>query len=145
MNLVSKYFNELSTTELYEILKARAEIFVVAQKCAFQDLDNKDYSSLHIFYESDGKVLAYTRAYPKSVDPMVVHMGRVLSIQHGIGLGGKILKDSIHIIREQMHAKKIYIEAQCHAIGFYEREGFVICSDEFLDEGIPHVKMELTL
>ena len=89
--------------------------------------------------------MAYTRAYPKSVDPMVVHMGRVLSIQHGIGLGGKILKDSIHIIREQMHAKKIYIEAQCHAIGFYEREGFVICSDEFLDEGIPHVKMELTL
>ena len=87
MNLVSKYFNELSTTELYEILRARAEIFVVAQKCAFQDLDNKDYSSLHIFYESDGKVLAYTRAFPKSVNPTVVHMGRVLSIQHGIEIG----------------------------------------------------------
>lgn len=52
MKPVVKYFNELTTTELYEILKSRAEIFVVEQNCIYQDLDDKDYHSLHIFYES---------------------------------------------------------------------------------------------
>ena len=47
---LKKYFNELSNVELYEILKARAEIFIVQQKCIYQDLDDFDYNSLHIFY-----------------------------------------------------------------------------------------------
>ncbi len=58
MSFVSKYFDELSTRELYEILKVRAEILVVEQKCVYQDLDDKDYNSLHVFYEDDGKVRA---------------------------------------------------------------------------------------
>ena len=45
MKPVVKYFNELTTTELYEILKSRAEIFVVEQNCIYQDLDDKDYHS----------------------------------------------------------------------------------------------------
>ena len=63
MNLVSKYFEELTTVELYELLKVRSEIFVVEQNCVYQDLDNKDYQSLHVFYEEDGKVFAYLRAF----------------------------------------------------------------------------------
>ena len=51
MNFVSKYFDELTTAELYEILKARAAIFVLEQNCLYQDLDDKDYYSLHVFYE----------------------------------------------------------------------------------------------
>lgn len=44
-----------------------------------------------------------------------------------------------------MPCKKIYIEAQSYAIGYYEREGFKVISDEFLEDGIPHVQMELLL
>ena len=40
MRLQSKMFHELTTRELYEILKARAEIFVVEQNCVYQDLDD---------------------------------------------------------------------------------------------------------
>ena len=54
----SKYFEELSTNELYEILRARAEIFVVEQNCVYQDLDGIDYESLHVFAEEGGKVTA---------------------------------------------------------------------------------------
>ncbi len=53
MKLVIKEFNELTTKELYELLKARAEIFVVEQNCVYQDLDDIDYNSLHIFYEKE--------------------------------------------------------------------------------------------
>lgn len=143
MDIQFKYFEELSTVELYKILKARAEIFVVEQNCVYQDLDDVDYRSLHIFYQSDQKVVAYLRAFPRMDDPNTVQMGRVLTLEHGTGLGGKLLKEGVRLVKEKMNAKKIFLEAQCYAVGFYEREGFTVCSDEFLEDGIPHVGMEL--
>ena len=143
MELKSKFFDTLTTKELYEILKARAEIFVVEQNCVYQDMDDKDYSSLHVFYEDNGRIVAYLRAFFKDED--TVQIGRVLTLKHGIGLGGMILKDGLEQIREKMHSKQIYIEAQCYATGYYAREGFEICSDEFLEDGIPHVEMILRL
>ena len=143
MKLITKHFTELTTTELYEILKARAEIFVVEQNCIYQDLDDIDYRSLHIFYEENGKVMAYLRAFEKDSASKIVQIGRVLTLTHGIGLGGKLLKEGLSQIKEKMNPSSIYIEAQCYATGFYEREGFVISSDEFLEDGIPHVEMIL--
>lgn len=143
MKLVTKHFHELTTTELYEILKSRAEIFVVEQNCIYRDLDNIDYRSLHIFYESNGKIVAYLRAFEKDSTKKIVQIGRVLTLTHGIGLGGKLLKEGITQIKEKWNPSSIYIEAQCYATGFYEREGFVISSDEFLEDGIPHVEMKL--
>ena len=143
MKLVSKFFEELTTTELYEILKARAEIFVVEQECVYQDLDDKDYKSLHVFYEKEGKVIGYLRSFEKEKD--VIQMGRVLTIEHGKGLGGKLLKVGIEEIKTKQNPKKIFIEAQCYATGYYAREGFKVCSEEFLEDGIPHVEMELVV
>ena len=126
---------------MYEILRARAEIFVVEQNCVYQDLDGIDYESLHVFAEEGGKVTAYLRAFYKDED--TVQMGRVLTLRHGEGLGGKLLREGIAQIRARMHPAKICIDAQCYATGFYEREGFRICSEEFLEDGIPHVRMVL--
>lgn len=145
MTLNTKYFHQLTTTELYEILKARAEIFVVEQNCIYQDLDDIDYRSLHIFYETEGKVIAYLRAFEKDSAAGIVQMGRVLTTTHGIGLGGKLLKEGLKQIIAKMNPTSIYIEAQCYAIGFYEREGFIVSSEEFLEDGIPHVEMILPL
>ncbi|WP_199729696.1 GNAT family N-acetyltransferase [Aerococcus agrisoli] len=111
------------------------------QNCVYQDIDGKDQESIHIFIEEKGQILAYLRAFKKT-DGMV-QMGRVLTRQHGQGLGGRLLQDGIHIIKEQMHPSKIYIEAQTSAIGFYEREGFLVSSEEFMEDGIPHVEMML--
>ncbi len=143
MELKAKFFNELTTKELYEILKSRAEIFVVEQNCVYQDMDNRDYQSLHVFFEEDGTVTAYLRAFMK--DEGQVQMGRVLTLRHGTGLGGKLLKAGIEQVREKFHPERIYIEAQCYATGYYEREGFHECSEEFLEDGIPHVGMELVI
>ncbi len=143
MELKAKFFNELTTKELYEILKSRAEIFVVEQNCVYQDMDNRDYQSLHVFFEEDGIVTAYLRAFMK--DEGQVQMGRVLTLRHGTGLGGKLLKAGIEQVREKFRPERIYIEAQCYATGYYEREGFHACSKEFLEDGIPHVGMELVI
>ena len=57
-SLKVKYFDELSTRELYEILRARAEVFAVEQNCVYQDLDGKDYKSLHVFFDRGESVTA---------------------------------------------------------------------------------------
>lgn len=146
MELIAKTFEELTTRELYEILRVRSEIFVVEQQCVYQDLDRIDYESLHVFYQDDaGEVQAYVRAYPKKGSGHVVQMGRVLSRQHGIGLGGRILRAGIEAVKADYDAEEIFIEAQVYATGFYEREGFVSCSEEFLEDGIPHMAMKLKL
>lgn len=145
MKLTAKFFDELTASELYEILKARAAIFVVEQNCVYQDIDGVDTRSLHVFYEWDGAVEAYLRLFPKPGEEGTVQMGRVLTVHHGRGLGGILLKDGIRLARDRMNAKKIFLEAQCYAVGYYAREGFRICSEEFLEDGIPHVAMELTL
>lgn len=143
MEIISKFFDELTIIELYEILKVRSKIFVVEQKCVYQDLDDIDYRSLHLFYKSDKNIIAYLRIYKK--EEGIIQIGRVLTADHGKGFGGKILKEAVSIIKEQMKPNKIYLEAQCYAIRFYEREGFKVCSEEFIEDGIPHVKMILEL
>ena len=142
MTFQAKYFEELTTAELYEILRVRAEIFVVERNCVYQDLDGTDQNGLHIFLEESGRILAYMRAFLKKGETNTVQIGRVLTAEHGKGFGGQILKEGIRVIREQFRPEKMYLEAQCYAVGFYEREGFRVCSGEFLEDGIPHVEME---
>lgn len=143
MNVITKKFEELTTTELYEILKARAEIFIMEQNINYQDMDDIDYRSMHCFIQKGDKVIAYLRAFYKSEDKSVVKIGRVLTLEHGKGVGRVLLEESIKAIKARMQCNQIYIEAQKHAIGFYEKFGFVTTSGEFPEEGIIHVAMEL--
>ncbi len=139
-----KTFDELTTRELYELLRLRAEVFVVEQDCPYQDLDGKDYNSVHLFYENDkGEVMACVRAF--EMNEGTVQLGRVVTRYHGMGLGGKLLAAGVEMIKDRFGTKQIYIEAQAYAIGYYAREGFKVSSDEFLEDGIPHVRMLLDL
>lgn len=143
LNFVCKRFDELTGKELYELLKARSAIFVVEQNCPYLDMDDVDYESIHMFYEEEGKVLAYCRTFVAECG--VVKIGRVLSAEHGKGLGGRILKTAIEQVKKIYNPQKISIGAQCYAKGYYEREGFKQCSEQYLEDGIPHIMMELIL
>ena len=78
-----------------------------------------------------------------SPPPRTAQIGRVLTVHHGTGLGGKLLKKGIEVVRETMQPERILLEAQSYATGYYAREGFQVTSDEFLEDGIPHVWMTL--
>lgn len=143
MDLLVKHFNELTTTELYEILKTRAEIFVVEQDCVYQDLDDKDQDAIHIFCWNDyNRVAACLRVFWKDEKEGIAQIGRVVTLEHGIGLGGELLHAGVELAINKFNAKKIYLEAQEYAKGYYAREGFDVVSEPFLEDGIPHVKME---
>lgn len=145
MKFIAKAFNELTPSQIYEILKARAQIFVVEQEINYLDMDDVDYNCRHCFLDEKGKVIAYLRAFYEKDDISTVHIGRVLSLQHNIGLGRKLLEYSIPDIKKSLKCKTVRLNSQKQAVGFYEKFGFKTVSDEFVIEDIVHLTMELEL
>ena len=145
MEFKAKTFAQLSTRELYEILKSRAEIFFLEQGIVCQDMDNVDYISLHCFFEEKGRVVAYLRAFLDEDEKDTVNIGRVLTLEHGKGTGSELMRKSIAEIAKNFSCRKIKLHAQKQAAGFYVRLGFEAVSDEFMEEGVVHISMEKIL
>lgn len=145
MQFIAKIFTELTAAQIYEILKSRSEIFMLEQNIRCLDMDDVDYNCHHCFFEENGRVSAYLRAFYYDEDKKVVKIGRVLTLTHGQGHGSELMHRSIAEIKEKLPCEKLYVEAQVQARGFYEKMGFVAVSDEFIEEGIPHVAMEMYL
>lgn len=142
MDIQIKHFNELNTKELFDILKFRVEVFIVEQKCCYQEIDDYDKESYHIFSYEDCDLIAYARVLPKGLTFDEVSIGRVLSKYRKRGNGTKIMQAAMDTAIEKFDADKITIEAQTYAKKLYENLGFKQISDEFLEDGIPHIKME---
>jgi len=143
MDFLSKTFDELTTTELYEILKSRTEVFMLEQGIICQDMDDVDYRSLHCFMTDGKRVTAYLRAFRKDCDTVV--LGRILTLVHRNGTGTELMKRSLPEIQKVFGCKRFELHAQKQAVGFYQKLGFEIISDEFLEEGVLHVTMELKI
>ena len=142
MEFVSKSFNELTNSQLYEILKSRSEVFLLEQGIVCQDLDDKDYVSRHFFLWENQKIIAYARGYYDE-ELNAVKLGRILTLSHGNGYGRILMENVLKETAKVFPCPRIYISAQKHAVGFYEKFGFSIVSGEYLEEGIIHIAMEL--
>lgn len=138
-----KSFKALTTKELYEILKARFKVFVIEQRCFYLDMDDVDYNSVHFFMEEKDAVIAYARLFP-DIEYGVANVGRMLTIYRQKGLGRKIMECVIHHAKSTGF-KELRLHAQTHAINFYMRLGFQVCSDVFEEAEMPHIKMKLLL
>ena len=143
MQLYRKRFQELSTEELYRLLKLRVAVFVVEQNCPYMELDDCDQEAVHIWLEDEDGIQAYLRVMDRGVENDSVSIGRVLAVKRRCGLGSRILSEGIRAAADFFHADHIYLESQVYAKGLYEKQGFRQISGEFLLDGIPHVKMQL--
>ncbi len=141
MEITVKKFEELTVNELYDILKARVNIFVVEQTCPYPELDDKDQKSLHAWITEGGELMAYCRVLPQGVSYEEASVGRVISLKRRMGYGTKIVNLGIELAQKHFGAKKIRIEAQEYARGLYEKCGFRQVSDRFLEDGIWHIEM----
>ena len=141
MEFVIKQFNKLTLDELYKILKVRTSIFVVEQNCPYQELDDLDQSSYHIYLEEDNQIIAYARVISKDNPFHEVSIGRVLVTKRRHGYGTKVVQKAIEVATEKYHAEKIVIEAQTYVKKMYENVGFKQISMPFLEDGIEHIKM----
>lgn len=143
METIVKHFNELTVSELYEILRARAEVFIVEQNCVYQDVDNVDKEAYHVYLREEGEIVAYLRVVDKDKRLDEVSLGRVITLKRRQGYGSKVMKVGIEVARERFGATKIKIGAQAWAKPFYEQVGFKQISGEYMEDGIPHIYMIL--
>ena len=141
MEVVIKHFSELSLDELYEILKIRAEVFVVEQNCVYQDMDGVDKDAYHVYLKADGAILGYLRVVDKEKRLDEVSLGRVISLKRRCGIGSMLMREGIKAAQEKFGAEKIKIGAQVYAVPFYESVGFKVISKEYDEDGSPHVYM----
>jgi ElaA protein len=136
-------FPALSVEQLYEILRARAQVFVVEQNCAYADADGLDPQCRHLSMRNlSGELLGYTRIVPPGLSFAEIAIGRVITTQagRGKGLGRALMLASIAECQRLGH-QTIRIGAQSHLQAFYQSVGFVCDSEPYLEDGIPHVEM----
>ena len=143
MDLFVKRFGELTNDELYDILRLRVSVFVVEQNCPYMELDDRDQAAIHVYMKDENGIQAYMRILDRGVKSEHVSIGRVIAVKRRSGVGTLLLQAGLRAARECFTADSIHVEAQTYARGLYAKQGFVQISDEFLDDGIPHVKMLL--
>jgi len=143
MIFIIKRFNELSTQELYTVLQLRAEVFVVEQDCVYQDLDNKDLDAYHVLGVLDTKIVAYARIFKPGDYFLESSIGRIVVKKEfrKFQYGYQLVQNSILFIENNLQQNTILISAQSYLTKFYNSLGFTQVGEEYLEDGIPHIKM----
>ncbi|MBR0299104.1 MAG: GNAT family N-acetyltransferase [Bacteroidales bacterium] len=142
LSLHKKRYDELTTQELYELLRIRTDVFVVEQNCVYQDMDYDDQPAIHLWLtDEEDRIVALCRVCPAGTHMEEISIGRVITTERGKGYGKQIMLAGIEAAKEHFGAKRIDIEAQEYAKGFYEQVGFRQSSEPFILDGIPHIRM----
>ncbi|KRM46961.1 N-acetyltransferase GCN5 [Lentilactobacillus parabuchneri DSM 5707 = NBRC 107865] len=140
-----KQFSQLTTNELFDIYKLRVAVFVVEQKCYYQEVDDDDKISYHLmFKDARGQLTAYARIIPEE-NRTVARIGRVVvdPQSRGGGHGRRLVDQALAQIPQLMpKASKIVLAGQQYLNQFYQSFGFKNVSDVYLEDGIPHIDME---
>ena len=143
IDIKTKYFKDLSTDELHDLLQLRSEVFVVEQQCIYQDIDGKDKKALHVLGYKNNKLVAYTRIFKPGDYFDEASIGRVVVAknerEHKYGYS--IMEASIQCIKKELKTNTVSLSAQYYLIRFYNNLGFKEVGEEYLEDDIPHIKM----
>lgn len=136
-------FDQLSADQVYDLLAARIEVFVVEQDCPYQDVDGRDRHALHCWAENASGVLAYGRITAPGVRFAEPSIGRVITTQagRGQGLGRALMNRCISACEQHWPEQAIRISAQQYLEQFYTSLGFVSVGGPYLEDNIPHLEM----
>ncbi|WP_434156678.1 GNAT family N-acetyltransferase [Scardovia wiggsiae] len=139
MKAAVKTLQELTAQEFCKIAEERTRVFVVEQKCAYQEIDSEDYCAYHVTLSDDtGNFVGYARIIDKGD---YVTFGRVFVPQEyrKHHYGHQLVGTTIARAQALFPGKNVQIEAQDYVRAFYGSFGFRAVSDVFLLDGIPHV------
>ena len=138
-----KSFNQLTTNELYGALKLRSEVFVVEQNCVYLDIDGNDQRAIHVLGYCNEELVAYCRLFDAGEYFENASLGRVIVAQkHRLKKwGNNLITEAISQIKSHFNQTSITISAQLYLQKFYESHGFVVSSESYLEDDIPHIEM----
>jgi ElaA protein len=136
-------FDKLTPREVHDLFQARAGVFVLEQKCAFQDVDGVDPECWHLLGREDGPLLAYCRIVPPGIKYAEPSIGRVLTTAAGrkTGAGRELMREAVARTNALWPGQAIRIGAQRYLERFYGDYGFVKASEPYDEDGIVHIEM----
>jgi ElaA protein len=138
-------FDELGVHELDAIYRARQQVFVVEQRCAYLDADGVDVHSFHLAaWGADTTLpLACARVVAPGLKYAEPSIGRVVTTgaARGTGLGRELVRRAVAHCGEAYPGAAIRISAQAYLQRFYAEAGFAPIGMPYLEDGIPHVEM----
>jgi len=140
-------FDELSAREVHDLLRLRADVFVVEQRCPFAEIDGRDPEALHLLALADGRRLdGCLRLFAPSGANGRARIGRVATAAsaRGTGLGHALMREALRFVAERFPLATIDLSAQSHLEAFYARHGFQPVSEPYLEDDIPHLDMRRT-
>src|SRR5690606_2963334 len=135
----------LTPRALYAMLKLRVDVFVVEQKCPYPEIDGRDFEAFHLRILDGEELAASLRVLPPEQDGKPVKIGRVVVAPdyRGYKLGQRLMTEAIEFAQARFPVTAIELGGQSHLQKFYGSFGFEAISDEYLEDGIPHVDMRL--
>ncbi len=146
-NFIWHNFDSISKEELYDVLNLRQRVFIIEQDCFYEDLDYSDQDANHLLLYKDNKLIGYSRVFAPGVKYNTASIGRIVTDfnYRGLGIGKEITIESIEFIKKNYPDSDITISAQLRLRKFYKNIGFVEEGNKYLEDGIEHIKMTLTL
>jgi ElaA protein len=143
LNWEYKHFTELTNKELYAILDLRNRVFVVEQNCVYQDTDSKDLNCSHLCGWQNNILVAYARIIAPGISYEEASIGRVITHPdfRKSGYGKELMTIAIEKTKTQFKVNTIKIGGQLYLEKFYNDLGFFRSSEEYLEDGIPHIEM----
>ncbi|WP_042701693.1 GNAT family N-acetyltransferase [Azospirillum sp. B506] len=148
-------FDDLTLTELHDLLALRSQVFVVEQESPYPDIDGRDPGALHLIaVDGSGALVGCARCLGPQNDGLqndgpdtggAVSFGRLAvdRSQRSTGLGRALVTESLAVLAERWPSHDVVIGAQLYLERFYGSFGLVRDSDPYDDFGIPHIDMRL--
>jgi ElaA protein len=137
-------FAQLSTAELYSLLRLRCEVFVVEQQCAYLDIDGRDQQADHLLaWDSANRLCGYLRVFGPDGPDAAARIGRIVasSGDRGAGLGRWLVRQALDFVARRYGDVPIRISAQVYLERFYAEFGFERTSPDYREDGILHCDM----
>jgi len=138
-------FPELTTSQLYDLLRLRQEVFVVEQNCPYLDADGLDQQSLHLlaYAGTRQQLIGYLRCIQPGVKFEEAALGRLVTAEavRGSGVARQMMQEAIELAARRYPQIGIRISAQLYLEKFYTDLGFQTVSEPYDEDGIPHIEM----
>ncbi len=136
---------DLQSKTYQDSLKIRKIVFMEEQHVPLElEIDELEDQTIHVVGYLKDEPVTTARIYETSSDIYKVQRVAVLKEQRGKQYGADLMKEIKRFVLER-HGKSLVLDAQDHALHFYEKLGYTITSEGFMDAGIPHHTMTLEL
>jgi predicted GNAT family N-acyltransferase len=133
------------TRDIATCLELRRVVFILEQGVSLEDeVDGRDPEARHLLAWDGGVAVGTARLL---VEGEVGKIGRVCVLEQarGMGMGADLIRFAVEVFRGVPGVRKVKLGAQVHALGFYERLGFVAEGPVYMDAGMEHRDMVLAL